>query len=76
MIGQTRGKTGPLNILYDSGYYALLLREGVQVELGVSVLKTKGPFTVNGVGNTSVRVNDEWQTTLALIDGSRQAVEV
>ena len=75
MIGQTRGKTGPLNILYDSGCYALLLREGVQAELGVSVLKTKGPFTVNGVGNTSVRVNDEWQTSLPLIDGSRQIVE-
>ena len=75
MIGQTRGKTGPLNILYDSGCYALLLREGVQTELGASVLTTKGPFIVNGVGNTSVKVNDEWQTTLPLIDGSRQAVQ-
>ena len=75
MIGQTRGKTGPLNILYDSGCYALLLREGVQRELEACVLKTKGPFTVNGVGNTSVTVNDEWQTTLPLVDGSRQAVE-
>ena len=75
MIGQTRGKTGPLNILYDSGCYALLLREGVQNELGVSILKTKGPFLVNGVGNTSVKVNDEWHTSLPLIDGSRQAVE-
>ena len=72
MIGQTRGKTGPLNILYDSGCYALLLREGVQKELGESILTTKGPFIVNGVGNTSVKVNDEWQTTLPLIDGSRQ----
>merc|ERR1712173_21919 len=71
MIGQTRGKTGPLNILYDSGCYALLLREGVQQELGKSVLKTKGPFYVNGVGNTTVKVNDEWTTTLPLFDGSR-----
>ena len=75
MMGQTRGKSRPLNILYDSGCYALLLRDGVQRELGVSVLKTKGPYIVNGVGNTSVKVNDEWQTSLPLIDGSRQAVE-
>ena len=75
MIGQTKGKTRPLNILYDSGCYGLLLKEGVQKELGKSVLKTKGPFEVNGVGNTSVKVNDEWITTLKLIDGSRQVVE-
>ena len=30
---------------------------------------------VTGVGNTCVRVNDEWQTSLSLVDGSRQAVE-
>ena len=61
--------------MYDSGCYGLLLKEGVQHELGKSVLKTKGPFVVNGVGNTSVKVNDEWITTLKLLDGSRQAVE-
>ena len=70
MIGQTKGKSGPLNILYDSGCYALLLREGVQKELGKSVRKTKGPFYVNGVGNTTVKVNDEWTTSLPLFDGS------
>ena len=75
MIGQTKGKTRPLNILYDSGCYGLLLKEGVQHELGKSILKTKGPFVVNGVGNTSVKVNDEWLTTLKLLNGSRQAVE-
>ena len=75
MIGQTRGLSGPLNTLYDSGCSALLLREGAQKELGKSVLKTKGPFIVKGVGNTTVKVNDEWQTSLPLVDGSRQAVE-
>ena len=75
MIGQTKGKSRPLNILYDSGCYALLMKEGVQNELGKAVLKTKGPFVVNGVGNTSVKVNDEWQTSLSLVDGARQAVE-
>ena len=75
MFGKTKGNTRSLNILYNSGCYGLLLKEGVQHELGKSVLKTKGPFVVNGVGNTNVKVNDEWQTTLKLIDGSRQAVE-
>ena len=75
MIGQTKGKSGPLNILYDSGCYALLLKEGVQKELRISVLKTKGPFYVKGVGNTTVKVNDEWMTSLPLLNGSRQAVE-
>ena len=75
MIGQTKGITRPLNILYDSGCHSLLLKEGVQHELGKSVLKTKGPCVVNGVGNTSVKVNDEWLTTLELLDGSRQAME-
>ena len=75
MMGQTKGKTRPLNILYDTGCYSLLLKEGVQHELGKSVLKTKGPFAVKGVGNTSVKVNDEWLTTLKLLDGTRQAVE-
>ena len=75
MIGQTKGRTRSLNILYDTGCYGLLMKEGVQHELGKSVLKTKGPFVVNGVGNTSVKVNDEWLTTLKLLNGSRQAVE-
>ena len=75
MIGQTKGKSRPLNTLYDSGCYALLLKEGVQKELGKSVLKTRGPFHVNGVGNTTVTVNDEWMTSLPLCDGSRQIVE-
>ena len=64
-----------MNTLYDSGCYALLLKEGVQKELGKSVLETKGPFHVNGVGNTTVTVNDEWTTSLPLCDGSRQIVE-
>ena len=75
IIGQTKGKTRPLNTLYDTGCYAYLMKEGVQHELGPSVLKTRGPFNVTGVGNTAVVVNDEWQTSLPLRDGSRQAVE-
>ena len=51
------------------------MKEGVQRELGKSTLKTKGPFVVTGVGNTCVKVNDEWTSSLKLVDGSRQAIE-
>ena len=75
ILGQAKGKTRPVNILYDSGCFGMIMREGVQHELGKAVMKTKGPFHVRGVGNTSVKVNDEWQTSLPLVDGTRQAVE-
>ena len=51
------------------------MKEGVQHELGKTVLKTQGPVNVFGVGNTAVQVNSEWQTSLPLVDGTRQAVE-
>ena len=75
MMGETKGVTRPINIFYDSGCSGMLLREGVQHELGKSVRKQKGPFYVRGVGNSTVKVNDEWQSSLELIDGSRQIVE-
>ena len=75
IIGQTKGKSRPLNTLYDTGCYGYLMKEGVQHELGPSVLKKRGPLHIKGVGNTAVVVNDEWQTSLPLRDGSRQAVE-
>ena len=69
IIGQTKGRSRPLNTLYDTGCYGMLMKEGVQHELGKSVRKTQGPFNVTGVGNTSVSVNDEWQSSLPLRDG-------
>ena len=75
IIGETKGKTRPLVTMYDSGCYGMLMKEGVQHELGKTVLKTQGPVNVFGVGNTAVQVNSEWQTSLPLVDGTRQAVE-
>ena len=49
--------------------------EGVQKELGKSEIKTKGHYTVKGVGNTPVTVYDECRTSIPLLDGSRQAVD-
>ena len=39
------------------------------------MLKSKGPIFVSGVGNTTVRVNDEWMCSVPLTDGSRVVLE-
>ena len=44
-------------------------------ELNGCVLKTKGPVKVQGVGGTSVKVNDEFKVNISLADGTRQICE-
>ena len=76
MLGYTKGKTKPLPTLYDTGCLTVLFKEGVpKNELAPAVMKTKGPIWVNGVGNTSVKVNDEWMCSVKLNDGSRAVLE-
>ena len=76
IIGYSKGRTRGLLTLYDTGCGAVLFKEGVpQNELGLSVLKTKGPFVVKGVGDTTVKVNDEHMCSLSLADGTRQTLE-
>ena len=76
MIGNSEGKTRDLLTLYDSGCYSVLFAKGVpEKELGPAVMKTKGPFQVNAVGDTSVTVNNEWMCSIGLIDGTRQVLE-
>ena len=76
MLGTAQGKTRPLLHLYDNGCGSILFREGVpQKELSGCVLKTKGPFNVRGVGDTAVKVNDEYMVTMSLVDGTRQILQ-
>ena len=76
MIGHSQGKTRALLNLYDTGCGGILFREGVpQKEVFESVMKTKGPFIVNGVGDSQVTVNDEWMCSMSLVDGTRQVFE-
>ena len=76
VIGYTKGKTRGLLTLYDTGCGSVLFREGVpQHELGMSVLKNKGPYIVKGVGDTTVKVNDEYMCSVSLNDGTRQVLE-
>ena len=75
IIGYTKGKTRGLLTLYDTGCGSVLFKDGVpQKELG-SVLKTKGPFLVKGVGDTSVKVNDEVMCAVSLVDSMKQALK-
>ena len=76
LLGQSQGKTRPITTLYDTGCSSALFQEGVpQTELSPAVLMTRGPFMVNGVGDTQVKVNDLWMCSVPLRDGSRQPIE-
>ena len=76
MLGYSKGKTRGLLNLYDTGCGGVLFREGVpQHELAPAVLTTKGPFYVKGVGDTTVKVNDEFMCSMRLRDGTRQVLE-
>ena len=76
MLGHSKGKTRGLLNLYDTGCGGVLFREGVpQHELAPAVLTTKGPFYVKGVGDTTVKVNDEFMCSMRLRDGTRQVLE-
>ena len=76
MIGYSKCKSRDLMTLYDTGCSSVLFRDGVpQQELQGSVLKTKGPFTVKGVGDTAVTVMDEYLCAMELTDNRRQIME-
>ena len=76
MLGECQGKTRPVKVLFDTGCSGALFGEGVpQTELSPSVLMTEVPFVVNAVGDSQVKVNDLWMTSVALRDGCRQPLE-
>ena len=76
MLGYTKGKTRPLLTLFDTGCGSVLFREGVpQNELSPAELRQAGPFLVNGVGDTPVKVNSEWMCSTSLVDSTRQVLE-
>ena len=53
----------------------VVFREGVPNEELVVVMTKKGPLTISGVGDTNVRVNDEWACLLDRADGCKQVVQ-
>ena len=75
ILAYTEGKTRPILQLYDTGCGGILFKEGVLEKEIDAIRKVPGPFYVNGVGDSTIQVNDEWFTSLQLIDGTRVSVE-
>ena len=67
ILALTEGKTRPILQLYDTGCGGVLFREGVPGKEIPAVPKTKGPFFVNGVGNSTVKVNDQWMYSFLMV---------
>ena len=75
ILAFTEGKTRPILQLYDTGCSGVLFKEHVPGKEIDGVPKTEGPFYVGGVGNSTVKVNNEWMCSLQLIDGTRIPLE-
>ena len=76
ILGYTKGKTRPLLTLYDTGCGSGLFKEGVpNNELSPAIKTNPGPIYVNGVGDTTVKVNGEWMMSVKLRDGTRAVLE-
>ena len=69
------GKTRPINVFYDKGCSHVVFRDGVPQHELVSVMTKKGPLTITGVGDTRVKVKDEWACLLDKADGCKQVVQ-
>ena len=69
------GKTRAINIFYDKGCSHVVLRDGVPQEELDSVMTKQGPLSINGVGDTKVKVKDEWACLLDKADGCKQVIQ-
>ena len=69
------GKTRPINVFYDKDCSHVVFRDGVPQHELVSVMTKKGPLAITGVGDTKVKVKDEWACLLDKADGCKQVVQ-
>ena len=69
------GKTRPINIFYDKGCSHVVFREGVPGQELPAVKTKNGPLTVSGVGDTLIRVNDDWAVLVDRGDGVKQVMQ-
>ena len=69
------GKNNPVKIFYDKGCSHVVFCEGVPDKELVGVMTKKGPLMINGVGDTNIKVNDEWACLLDRADGCKQVVQ-
>ena len=69
------GKTRAINIFYDKGCSHVVLKDGVPQNELDSVMTKQGPLSINGVGDTKVKVKDEWACLLDKADGCKQIIQ-
>ena len=69
------GKTRPVKIFYDRGCSHVVFRHGVPGKELEGVMTKKGPLSIKGVGDTKVKVMDEWACLLDRADGCKQVVQ-
>ena len=69
-----RGKTRPINIFYDSGCSHVVFKEGVPGGELEARMTRKGPLSINGIGGSVVKVNDEWAALIERTDGKKQVL--
>ena len=59
ILAYTEGKTRPILQLYDTGCGGILFKEGVLEKEIDAIREVPGPFYVNGVGDSTIHVNDD-----------------
>ena len=69
------GKTRPINVFYDKGCSHVVFQDRVPRHELVFVMTKKGPLAITGVGDTRVKVKDEWACLDDKTDGCKQVVQ-
>lgn len=69
------GKTRPINVFYDKGCSHVVFQDRVPRHELVFVMTKKGPLAITGVGDTRVKVKDEWACLDNKTDGCKQVVQ-
>ena len=72
LFSSYKGKSKDLNLFWDIGCSHVVFEEGVPGKELDGVITQNGPFNIGGIGDNSVKANDEWLCTINTMDGQSQ----